>query len=144
MLSGVETSSIKELMHRFFQMRSFIPLAILAATLLLSACNKNDVKKAAEYTGPLSEAENVELYYSDNDQVKIKMTADLMHEFKNHDREFPKGIYIEFYDEFGRIKTTLRANNAYYFKTEDQWRGRGKVEVKNIEKNEQLTTEELF
>jgi LPS export ABC transporter protein LptC len=38
----------------------------------------------------------------------------------------------------------LRANNAYFFKKEEQWRGRDNVEVKNIAKNEQLNTEELF
>lgn len=132
-------------MLRFFQIRCFLSLAIsAAAALMLSSCNRNDVQKPIEYTGPLSEAENVELYYSEKDDVKIKMVADLVHEFKNGDREFPKGIYLEFYDEFGRIKSTLRANHAFFFKTENQWRGRGKVEVKNIQNDEQLTTEELF
>ena len=42
------------------------------------------------------------------------------------------------------MTSTLRANTAFYFKTEEKWRGRGKVEVKNIAKNEQLNTEELF
>jgi LPS export ABC transporter protein LptC len=67
-----------------------------------------------------------------------------VYEFKNGDREFPKGIYLEFYNAFGKLESTLRANHAYFFKNENQWRGRGKVEVKNIEKNEQLTTEEFF
>ena len=48
------------------------------------------------------------------------------------------------YNEFGRLQSTLRANYARYIKKEDHWRGEGKVEVKNIEKNEQLNTEELF
>jgi LPS export ABC transporter protein LptC len=51
---------------------------------------------------------------------------------------------MEFYDEFGKISSTLKANKAYYFKKEDQWRGQGNVEVKNIQKNEQLNSEELF
>jgi LPS export ABC transporter protein LptC len=67
-----------------------------------------------------------------------------MNQFQNDDREFPKGIYLEFYDPDGHLESTLRANEAFYFKKENQWRGRGKVEVKNIEKNEQLNTEELF
>lgn len=104
----------------------------------------SDNKEPLEYKGPLKEVENVELYYSENDNVKIKMLADLLYEFENGDREFPKGVYIEFYDEFGQLESTLRANHAFFFKKEDQWRGRGKVEVKNIEKNEQLNTEELF
>jgi LPS export ABC transporter protein LptC len=131
-------------MHRSYITRFVFSVQVISLIFFLASCNKSDVKKAEEYTGPLSEAENVELYYSETDQVKIKMMADLVHEFKNGDREFPKGIYLEFYDELGKIKSTLRANEAYFFKAENQWRGRGKVEVKNIASDEQLTTEELF
>jgi LPS export ABC transporter protein LptC len=76
--------------------------------------------------------------------VKVKMLADLVYEFQSGDREFPKGIYLEFFDETGALSSTLRANHAYYFKNDDQWRARGKVEVVNLAKNEQLNTEELF
>jgi LPS export ABC transporter protein LptC len=119
-------------------------LVIPFSILFLSSCGNSDAPLPVEYKGPLSEAEKVELFYSENENVKVKMKADLVYEFKNGDREFPKGIYLEFYDAFGKLESTLRANHAYFFKTENQWRGRGKVEVKNIEKNEQLTTEELF
>jgi LPS export ABC transporter protein LptC len=132
-------------MHRFYKSGSFFQLVITALlSVIISSCDTTNTKQAVEYTGPLSEAENVELYYSESDKVKIKMLADVAYEFKNGDREFPKGIYIEFYDEVGKIKSTLRANHAYFFKSENQWRGRGKVEVKNIQTDEQLTTEELF
>jgi LPS export ABC transporter protein LptC len=112
--------------------------------MMLCSCNKNDIKEPLEYKGPLREAENVELFYSENDSVKVKMTAPVLYELQDGDREFPKGIYLEFYNEFGKLKSILRANHAYFFKKENQWRGRGKVEVKNIESNEQLNTEELF
>jgi LPS export ABC transporter protein LptC len=110
----------------------------------LASCNKTEIKEPIEYTGPLREIEKVELYYSENDHVKVKMTAPVVYEFQNGDREFPKGIYLEFYTETDQLESTLRANHAYYFKKENQWRGRGKVEVKNMAKNEQLNTEELF
>lgn len=123
----------------FMRIPNFIFIIFLTA-----ACGKTDVQEPLEYKGPLSEAEKVELFYSENEMVKVKMLADLMYEFKNGDRQFPKGIYLEFYNEFGRLESTLRANDAYFFKQENQWRGRGNVEVKNVEKNEQLNTEELF
>lgn len=107
-------------------------------------CNPMENKEPIEYKGPMKEAEDVELYYNEKDQVKIKMVADLLYEFENGDREFPKGVYMEFYDEFGRLESTLQANHAFFFKKDEQWRGRGNVEVKNIAKNEQLNTEELF
>jgi LPS export ABC transporter protein LptC len=117
---------------------------VLLLLLSLAGCSKNELQEPLEYHGPLSEAEDVELYYSDKDQVKIRMTAPLLYEFKNGDREFPKGIYMEFFDDFGKMESTLKANHAFFFKTENQWRGRDNVEVKNIQKNEQLNTEELF
>jgi LPS export ABC transporter protein LptC len=108
------------------------------------ACTGNENTQPLLYEGPLREAENVELYYSEEQIVKVKMLADLVYEFQSGDREFPKGIYLEFFDETGALSSTLRANHAYYFKNDDQWRARGKVEVVNLAKNEQLNTEELF
>jgi len=102
------------------------------------------MKEPLVYDGPLRIGENVELYYTEENLVKVKMIAAKVYEFENGDREFPNGIYLEFYNEFGILGSTLRANEAHYFKKENQWRGRGKVEVKNIDKNEQLNTEELF
>lgn len=132
------------MINRIYGSAFTIFLLILLCVVFLLSCGNSDVAQPVEYEGPLSEAEKVELYYSEKDQVKVKMIADLVYEFKNGDREFPKGIYLEFYDISGKLESTLRANHAYFFKGENQWRGRGKVEVKNIEKNEQLTTEELF
>src|SRR5688572_3600711 len=116
----------------------------LFSCVIICSCNKNEIKEPLEYKGPLREAENIELFYSENDSVKVKMTAPLLHELQDGDREFPKGIEVEFYDNMGKLESTLRANHAYFFKKENQWRGRGKVEVKNVAKNEQLNTEELF
>ncbi len=112
--------------------------------LVATACNQSEVKEPLVYDGPLRVGEDVELYYTENNQVKVKMVAAVVSEFENGDRDFPKGIYLEFYNAEGKLESTLRANEAYYFKKEYQWRGRGKVEVKNLEKNEQLNTEELF
>jgi LPS export ABC transporter protein LptC len=118
--------------------------AVFAILLFAVACNQAEMKEPLIYNGPVMIREQAELYYTENNQVKVKIIAALFYEFENGDREFPKGIYLEFFDEFGKMESTLRANEAYYFKKEDQWRGRGKVEVKNIAKNEQLNTEELF
>ncbi len=111
---------------------------------LALSCSNTEVKEPIEYNGPISEAENVQLYYSEKDIVKVKMITPLMYEFKNGDQECPKGIYLEFFDEAGKLESTLKANHAYFFKDKNQWRGRGDVEVKNLQKNEQLNTEELF
>lgn len=108
------------------------------------SCDDSEKKEILTYEGPLREVENLEYYNSERGKVSVKMTADLVYEFLNGDREFPKGISIEFYDELGNIESTLKANHAYFFKDENKWRGQGNVEVKNIKQNEQLNTEELF
>ncbi|MEX1238703.1 MAG: LPS export ABC transporter periplasmic protein LptC [Cyclobacteriaceae bacterium] len=126
---------------------SFLPSKILCtilAVILFVACNQSEIKEPLVYDGPMRIGENVELYYTEDNQVKVKMIAAVVYEFETGDREFPKGLYLEFFDENGKLESTLRANEAYYFKKENQWRGRGKVEVKNLEKNELLNTEELF
>lgn len=112
--------------------------------LIITACTQKEKVQPKEYEGPLQEAENLEMLYTENEKLKVKMKTPLLYEFKNNDREFPKGINLEFYDINGKLSSTMRADHAYYFKSEDKWRAQGKVEVVNIEKNEQLTTEELF
>ncbi len=112
--------------------------------ILTVGCAQKENTVPQEYEGPLQEAEGVELDYTENQLIKVKMKTQLLYEFKNGDREFPKGIYLEFYNEMGKLSSTLKADHAYYFKSEDKWRAVGKVEVINTEKNEQLNTEELF
>jgi LPS export ABC transporter protein LptC len=108
------------------------------------SCSQSDLKEPLEYTGPLRELENVELYNSENERITLKLTAELFYEFSNGDQEFPKGVYIEMYNEFGRLKSTLKANYAKLFKEQGHWLAQGKVELKNVENHEQLNTEELF
>jgi LPS export ABC transporter protein LptC len=113
--------------------------------LLAISCSQKENAVPKEYEGPLQEAENVELFYTENQLIKVKMKTPLLYEYKTGDREFPKGIYLEFYDEkTSELSSILRADHAYYFKKENKWRARGKVEVLNKQKNEQLNTEELF
>jgi len=120
------------------------PLSILFLMSLLSACTGKQAGEPVEYRGPLREAIDVDMLYAEKDRIKVKMKAKRILEFKNGDREFPEGVYLEFYDITGKLTSSLKANQAYYFKKEDQWRGRGNVEVKNMEKHQQLFTEELF
>ena len=130
------------LLSHLYSMKSF---SLFLFILLLSwSCSQQETAKPVAYAGPLREMENVDMFYTEKQTLKVKLQAKKIFEFQNGDREFPEGIYLEFYDEKGILTSTLRANTAFYFKTEEKWRGRGKVEVKNIAKNEQLNTEELF
>lgn len=109
------------------------------------SCDKpEEIKEIKQYQGPLKEAENVELFYTELTEVKTHVKAPKVFEFENGNREFPEGIYIEFYGDNNKVTSTLRANTAYYEKEENLWRGVGDVVIKNLEKGQQLNTEELF
>jgi LPS export ABC transporter protein LptC len=116
---------------------------LLAGSFALS-CNTAETKVPEVYSGPLNEGENIETHYIEKNILKLKMQAKKILQMQNGDQDFPEGLYLEFYDEFGTITSTLRADQAYQFKAENKWRGRGNVIIKNIEKKQQLNTEELF
>jgi LPS export ABC transporter protein LptC len=128
----------------FHVIKSGYLMTIILSSLIFCCCEQEQKKQIQVYNGPLEETDNLEMLYSERDHMKVKMAAKKVFKFQNGDQEFPEGLYIEFYDEFGAISSTLQANNAYFFKDENKWRGRGAVVVKNIAKSQQLNTEELF
>jgi LPS export ABC transporter protein LptC len=117
---------------------------VLLLLLSVTSCKTKEVAKPLIYEGPLQEAEDVLMHYTENDRIKAILKAKKVFEYQNGDREFPEGIYLEFFDKMGKLTSTLKANTAFYFKNENKWRGRGNVEVKNTDKNQQLNSEELF
>jgi LPS export ABC transporter protein LptC len=124
--------------------RLLLTILILSIGFFFSSCTPEETAKLVVYEGPLREADNITMYYTEKNRMKVLMKAKKINEFQNGDSEFPEGIFIEFYDDYGRITSTLRANSAFYNKAENKWRGLGDVEVINIEKKQQLNTEELF
>ena len=118
---------------------------IFSLLLVATSCDRSKETAAPVlYTGPLREAENVTMLYAEKDMLKMRMSGKRVLEFENGDREFPEGLFLEFFDEQGKLTSTLVANHAYFFKREYQWRGRGNVEVKNLSSFQQLNTEELY
>jgi LPS export ABC transporter protein LptC len=112
--------------------------------IILAGCQAKESTKFVVYEGPLREFENIVLTRAEKEKVKMIMRAKKIQEFQNGDQEFPEGLYIEFFDPLGTKTSTLKANTAHYFKQDNRWRGQGNVEVFNIEKGQELHTEELF
>lgn len=111
--------------------------------LMLIGCSENkELKEYKPYDGPMMEVNNVEILYSDSAIVIIKLLADKQLEYENGNREFPEGVYIEFYEN-GEVSSTITANKGYYYKKENKYTAIGNVIVKNTLKNEELRTEEL-
>jgi LPS export ABC transporter protein LptC len=132
--------------HRHYGLFSFAPMIRYFPLIFVAfvSCSKGDLQEPIEYKGPLQEIDHVEFYNSEDEKITLKLTGDLFYEYANGDQEFPKGVYIEMYDEFGKLKNTLRANYARYIKEKQHYVAQGKVELKNVLNNQQLNTEELF
>ena len=122
--------------------RGFLFLAI---GLLSLACNPDNAQilNIEEYTGPMRSMEEVTILHSDSGVVTAKIQAQTILEFASGDREFPNGIYLEFYEK-GEMTSTLSANYAYFQSEKSKWKGTGNVELININSEEKLNTEELF
>ncbi|MBR0196340.1 MAG: LPS export ABC transporter periplasmic protein LptC [Paludibacteraceae bacterium] len=58
-------------------------------------------------------------------------------------QEFPKGIYLEQFDENLNVEASLKANYAHYHENEQVWTLRGDVHALNLE-GEQFDTQELL
>jgi LPS export ABC transporter protein LptC len=125
---------------------SYRVLALVIALFTFWGCGVQDdaVPNMEEYTGPLMELDDVTLYYSDSAIVKIKLEAEQQLNLQNGDQEYPKGMYLEFYDNQSQLISTMRADYAYYNSEESLWRATGNVVIVSQKENRQLDTEELF
>lgn len=118
---------------------------VLVFSLFPSCSTKTDtVIEIQEYNGPIVETGYAITYYSDSAIVKMKMEAPSQLVFREGDREFPQGLFIEFFDKEGEATSTLKADYCYYTKKEDLYKATGNVVIRNIETNDKLDTEELF
>lgn len=96
-----------------------------------------------EYEGPNAELDDIRLLYSDSAQLKVMVTGDKQLELQNGNREFPEGIYVEFYDEQEKLSSTLKADYGIIDKQTEIYTVIGNVEVVNQGENQKLNTEEL-
>lgn len=124
-----------------------IIIILIPFILMFSACFNNNNKSALSketYEGPSIELEKVEILFSDSAIVKVKLIADKQLIFKNDDMEFPEGIYLQFFNDRGKVTSTLKANKGYYFKAKNYYKAEGNVRMNNINSRDELSTEELF
>jgi LPS export ABC transporter protein LptC len=118
-------------------------LVLLVASLGWSCQQADENIKPVDYKGPASETYNQVTIYSDSAQMKLKLSAPVEQQLQNGDIVYPKGMYITFFEE-GVPTTIITAKYGKYDKVKDQYFARNDVVVKNVVKNEQLNTEELF
>lgn len=110
----------------------------------ISSCNDEETKVYEPYKGPLMEGENVTTLYTDSGRLKVKLFAKIQWEHQNKDREFPKGLIVDFHENDTITTTNLVANKGYFYHETSLYKATGNVIITNHEKKETLKTEELF
>lgn len=91
-------------------------------------------------------AEEVEILYSDSAKVRVRITGprmDYLADRANPAQEFPKGVFVEFYDEDLNVTSTLSGNFAQRFENKNLIIVRDSV-VWQSNEGEKLESEELI
>jgi len=117
---------------------------LILATLCAGCEKKEDLTAIPVYNGPTMELEDIETIFSDSAITRVKMNAPIQQELQNGNREFPKGIFLQFYNEKGSPSSTLKSDMARYIKDENKWLVRGHVVIQSSVQNKKMTTEELW
>jgi LPS export ABC transporter protein LptC len=127
-------------------LKAWIYSISLILTTLMWGCGGTiqDPDKEVKYNGPLIENHDVVTLYSDSAKLLIKLQAPVQQEFESGDGVFPKGLFVEFFENPGQVTSTIKANYAKQDKNKDIYQAKGNVVVNNLQKKEKLETEELF
>ncbi len=123
---------------------TYIITALMALTVMSCITDADKLADMEEYTGPRYESVNVHIVVSDSSVVKLEMSGARQLTHLNGDLEFPEGIKITFYDVLGAKTSELTAQRGYYDTETKLYRVEGDVIVNNLQKQETLSTEELF
>lgn len=119
-------------------------LICLFFALGIACSNKGDLKSFDEYKGPISIATNIHLVNSDSGIVRTELFAKKRLEYANGDMEFPDGIIVHYRNVAGEVTSKISADRGFFNKSENLYTGSGNVQVTNLERKQQLNSEELF
>lgn len=118
---------------------------ILWLVVLLLACDqRKELVDQPLYEGPNAIMDSIQTILSDSGQFVMRIKAPRQNDFEGGDREWPDGVFVEYFDDKGNVTTFFKANYVYYTKNEKLYHAKGNVVVKNYENGDELNTEELF
>lgn len=128
------------------KIKGWLYILLLTITITGISCQQElkDPDKELKYTGPIIENKDVFTLYSDSAKLMIRLKAPVQQEFERGDGVFPKGFFVEFFQQPGKVTSTMRANYGKQDKGKDLYYAQGDVQVHNILKGEKLETEELY
>lgn len=123
---------------------------LLLAICLCSCGSKIEKVEQGDMTGDRSElpvlvTDSIVTLISDSGVTRYRIESPLWLVYDKTDtpyQEFPKGIYLEQFDEDLTVQASLKADYGYYNETEQRWMLRGNVHSLN-RKGEEFDTQEL-
>ncbi len=122
---------------------------VLSIALFLFSCNNTkevDDLMQKQNVFPTEEGQIVEILYTDSGLVRIRITAPVMNHYTFNVpepyTEMPKGVYIEFYNDSSKVKTTLKADYGIRYEKNKRTEVKKNVEVVNVN-GEILNTDKL-
>lgn len=126
-----------------------IPI-IIGIIMVFSSCEKNSIEIINTFThkldAPTISIINTEIIYSENAKIKSKVKSKEINRYLNVENpytEFPKGIYVEFYDSTQKVTSFIKANYCIFDETEQLWTAKNNV-VSVSEDGDTLNTEFLI
>ncbi len=126
-------------------------LILFTTTFTFFSC-QNSTQEIAEVTKkdsifPTDHGKKVEILYTDSGAVRWRLTSPVMNHYtyniKDRYIEMPEGLYLEFFNDSNKVKTTLKANYGIRYEVSKKTEVKYKVVVTNIS-GEVLNTEQLF
>jgi len=139
MLRWVNTTSLKTQMGD----KLLSPICFLLLLTFFACQEEKNNQKFIPYHGPLEEAENIEVLYSEAGLMKVRMKTAKQIKLSSEDKVFPKKIFVDFFAPTGQITTTLEADSGRFEYRTGLYKVKGNVKVINSAKRERLLTDEL-
>tara|TARA_Y100000590_G_scaffold429479_1_gene542087 strand:+ start:227 stop:775 length:549 start_codon:yes stop_codon:yes gene_type:complete len=106
--------------------------------------DKKDVLNLPVFEGPLLSMDSIYTKMSDSARIRVILKAPKQNNFESGDREWPKGLFLEYLDKDGTILSTFKADVVHYSAKDNLYKAEGNVVVTNTETGDELNTEELF
>jgi len=127
-----------------------INIYLFILTLFIWSCSKQEVLEVEEEVLPeylsLEQTTDVELFYSDSAELKVKILGPTMlnHTVRNRQRqEFIDGIEVEFYDAYERVNSRLTAKYAIRYELDGKVIVRDSVVWRSVE-DQMIESSELI
>ena len=135
---------------RTLSLKTIIIPVIAGIIMVFSSCESNDIEKINTITHELDAPNisiiNTEIIYTENAKIKAIVRSKEINQYLNIEEpytEFPKGIFVEFYDSIQKPTSFIRANYCIYDETEKLWTAENDV-VAVSEEGDTLNTEFLI